>query len=674
MIVAQFAIPLAAGVAALLAAGLALHVLLRTRADEAVAEAAGDSRTQTGSFLWRFAALSVTAAMLAGAGFGAAVAVYREGAEAGVLAGLAVVAGALAATGIAAAGAALGQRASERAATAAGHSLRQALAITLRGGTAPALAGGALAIAGVGGLYGVATRLAGVHGAEAAFLTLGAGVGAALTAFTARLLAASEQATDGEEAAAGGAETLALMATGAAAGFVLGVPIAALTDSSAWLVTPIVVMAFGLAAATVSAIALPLWTRALRNAGRAVGAGYWTAAPIAGGLAFATPLVLLDEGRWWFAGAALTGTAMSALVFIAGRTIIGDGSSYRGRGAAFAVLAGAALTAAFVFGRQVEIAGVSPAATALYGVALAAAGALALAPATSAIRWFGAGAANAIALAERAREAAPPPEGADEAQEETEPLPPGPLLATAQRALAPAWTHGFAWTALVGAVALAALLLAVRTELGNVAADDVPRYVQLAAELGVTPRSEAIEAQAAYELTAYLDLLDRHDVAAADRPTLLLASEEATRRVLELRVGAGELDDEALRAIAGSPWPFPPLPPLRLDGMAAVGALLGLAALLGAIGITEAGQRQAAARTAAALLTAAALPLAGAFIAGLAAGGNAGWELAAGAALAALVMGLTLAARGGDRGETGLALTVWLGTAAAVIAPALAAA
>ena len=683
MIVAQFAIPLAAGAATLAAAGFALNALLRSRTGASVTAAAGGTRARTRSFLWRFLAMSLAAALVAGAGVGATGAVYREGIAEGVLAAAAVAAGALTAAGVAAAGAALGGRASEQAATAAGRALRRALAITLQGGAAPALAGGALAIAGIGGLYGLATRLDDVPGGEAAFLALGAGAGAALTALTARLLAASEPPADEEaeedaraeqaarEAAAGGAETIALTATGAAAGLVAGAPIAALTDDGAWLVAPLVVMAFGLAAATLGAITLPLWTRALRNAGRAVAAGYGITATLAGALAFATPLLLLEEGRWWFAGTALTGVAMSALVFAAGRTLIGEGTGYRGSGAAFALLAGAALIAAFVFGRQAGIAGVSPTAVALYGVTMAAAGALALAPMASAVRWFGAGAATALALAERAREAAPPP-----AEEEAPPaLSPGPLLGASRRALAPAWVHGFAGTALVGALTIAALLLAARTELANVAVEDTPRFVQLAADLGVAPRSEAILADAAHELAAYLDLLDRHDLADA-APSLIFAEEAETRRILELRARA-EGRDEDWRTIDGSPWPFPALPPLRIDGMAATGALIGLGALLGAIGITEAGRRRAWARTLAALLTAGAAPVAAALIAQTATGGNAGWELAAGAALAALVAGLALAARGRGKGasaEAGLALAVWLGAAGAAIAPALLAA
>ena len=681
MIVAQLAIPLAAAVAALFAVWFALDILLRTRPSDAVAAAAERTREFGSSFLWRFVSLSIGGGLLAGAALGALVGAYREGMESGAIAGLAVVAGALIAAVTVGAGAALGQRASERAATAADRTLRQALAITLWAGAAPALMGAALAVATVGGLYGIATRFADIPSGEAAFLVLGTGAGASIAALAARLLAASERVEEeGPEAvevaveaagsAAGGAETLALIAAGGAGGLVLGAPIARLTDETVWILAPLVVLALGLAAATVAAISLPFWARALRNAGRSVVVGYALAAVIGAALAFAAPLALLEEGRWWFAGAALTGAGMSALVFLAGRTIVGDGSSYRGTGAAFALLAGAALVGAFLLGGQVEIEGVSTTSTALYGVALAAAGALALAPAASAVRWFGSGAANAVALAERAREETPP------AEEGPAPMPLGPLTATARRALAPAWAQALGGTALVGVVLVAALLLAVRTEVGNVAADDLPRYVQLAADLGVVPDSEAIEAQIAHDLDVYRDLLDRADVPPADLPQLLLTGEDEARRLLELRVDQGRIEEEAL-AIGGGPWPFPALPPLRLDGLVAVGALVGLTALLGAIGLAAAARRVAAGALAA-LLVAAAVPLAGALIARMLAGGNAGWELAIGAVLATLLAGLALAARGGGgRGvtaEMGLALAVWLGAAGAVIAPALVAA
>ena len=674
MVVAQLAIPLAAAVAALFALWFTLDILLRTRPSDAVAAAAERTRELTGSFVWRFVALSMAAAIAAGTGFGALLGVYREGVESGAVAGLAVVAGALAAAMTAAGGAALGQRASERAATAADRTLRQALAITLWSGTAPALTGGALAVAGVAGLYGIATRFADVPSGEAAFLVLGAGVGAAITALAARLLAASES-NDGDEgaeaealeaagSAAAGAETVALIAAGGAAGLVLGAPIARMTDELVWLVAPLVVQALGLAAATIAAITLPFWARALRNAGRAVVAGYWIAAILGGALAFAAPLVLLEEGRWWFAGAALAGAGMSALVFLAGRTIVGDGSHYRGTGAAFALLAGAALVGAFVLGWQVEIDGLSQTSTALYGVAMAAAGA----PAGSAVGWFGSGAANAASLAERAREGEPPPE------EGPAPLPLGPLRATAQRALAPGWSHAFGWTVLVGAVSVAALLLAVRTELGNVAADDVPGYVVLASELGVVPEFEEFQAAMAYELDSYRDLLERHDIAEADVPQLLLAGEAEARALLALRADQGQLD-AGVETIGGGPWPFPALPPLRLDSLTGVGALVGLTALLGAIGLVAMGGRLVAVRALGALLVAAALPVGAGLIARPLAGGNAGWEFVAGAALAALIAGLALAARGGgERGrvaEAGLMLAVALAASGAVIAPAL---
>ena len=677
MVVAQLAIPLAAAVAAVFAIWFTLDILLRTRPSDAVAAVAERTRELTGSFVWRFVALSMAAAIAAGAGFGALLGVYREGVESGAVAGLAVVAGALAAAMTAAGGAALGQRASERAATAADRTLRQALAITLWSGTAPALTGGALAVAGVAGLYGIATRFADVPSGEAAFLVLGAGVGAAIAALAARLLAASESNDDeGAEAealeaagsAAGGAETVALIAAGSAAGLVLGAPIARMTDELVWLVAPLFVQALGLAAATIAAITLPFWARALRNAGRAVVAGYWIAAILGGALAFAAPLVLLEEGRWWFAGAALAGAAMSALVFLAGRTIVGDGSNYRGTGAAFALLAGAALVGAFVLGWQVEIDGISQTSTALYGVAMAAAGALALAPAGSTVGWFGSGAANAASLAERAREGEPPP------GEGPAPLPLGPLRATAQRALAPGWSHAFGWTVLVGTISIAALLLAVRTELGNVAADDVAGYVVLASELGVVPEFEEFQAATAYELDSYRDLLERHDIAESDVPQLLLAGEAEARALLALRADQGQLD-AGVEAIGGGPWPFPALPPLRLDSLTGVGALVGLTALLGAIGLVAMGGRLVAVRALGALFVAAALPVGAALIARPVVGGNAGWEFVAGAALAALLAGLALAARGGgERGrvaEAGLILAVALAASGAVIAPAL---
>ena len=683
MVVAQLAIPLATVVALLFATWFALDILLRTRPSEGVTAAAARTRELVSSYTWRLVIISTTTGLAAGAGFGALVGLEREGMESGAVAGLAVLAGAMGAAVTAVIGGTLGQRASERAATAADRTLRQALAVALWAGAVPALVGGALAVAGVAGLYGVATRFADIPGGEAAFLVLGAGAGAALTALAARLLAASEQvgedddgpeAAQGATSAAGGADAVALTAVAGGAGLVLGSPLERMTDENAWLVAPLVVLALGLGAATIAAITAPFWARALRNAGRSVAAGYAIGAVLGGALAFVAPVAMLEEGRWWFAGASLAGAGMSALVFLAGRAIVGDGSGSRGRGAAFALLGGAGLVAAFVLGWQAEIEGVSRTATALYGAALAGAGALALAPAAVAVCWFGSGAANAATLAERAREAAPTAEGEDAGPA---PMPLGPLTATARRALAPAWTHTFGWTVLAGAVVVAALLLAVRTELGNVAAADVPGYVQLVSELGVVADYEEFQATASYELGQYRDLLDRRDIPASDVPQLLLAGEEEARRLMALRAEQDRLD-EGTDVIGAGPLPFPALPPLRLDRLAGVGALVGLTALLAAIGVAAAGRRLAGARALGAVLVGAGLPVAAALITNAVVGGNAGWEVAAGAVLAALIAGLAVAARGGGgravAAETGLALAVWVGASAAVIAPALLAA
>ncbi len=675
MIVAQFAIPLSAVAALAFAFWFSLDILLRTRPSDAVAEAAEAAPARDGALLWRFVSLSLSAALLAGAAFGALAGVYREAIEMGALAGLGVVAGAFVALLTALVGAALGQRASQRAATVSDRNLRHALAITLWAGAAPALAAAAVAIAGVTGLYAAAARFAEIPHGEAAFLTMGVAAGAALVALAARLTAngGGDEKVDGSDSvlsAIVGAETFALIAAVGAAGLAIGAPFHRLSGDAVWLVAPLVVQALGLAAATFAAISLPLWARALHNAGRTVTAGYAIAAALAGAFAFALPLVVLEEGRWWFAGAALTGVALSVLLFVAASALRDpDGERKPAAGAVAAFLAAAALAGAFALGRQAEIDGIRDGSTALYGVAMAGAGALALAPAIGAVRWFGAAAADTVALAERARRAGTPPADAPA------PLGLGPLAAMGQRALSLAWNHTFAWTVLAGALAGLTLLLAVRAELGRIAADDVPRYVTLVSALGVVPEFAEHEAAVALELSVYRDLLEQAGVDAPDLPELLLAGDEEARRFLRLRAEGGA-DAPGLRAIGGGPLPFPPLPPLRAGGEAAVGALLGLTALLGALGLAASGRLRPFVRAAGALLLVAAVPLAAAFVVQPLAGANAGWEVVAGAMFAVLIAGLALAARSvGWRGvEAGPALAIWLAAAGAALAPALLAA
>ncbi len=141
---------------------------------------------------------------------------------------------------------------------------------------------------------------------------------------------------------------------------------------------------------------------------------------------------------------------------------------------------------------------------------------------------------------------------------------------TARNALAPAWVYTFGWTALVGVVATGALLVGVRAELGVVARDDLPRYLEFAGDLGVIPAFDEFQAQASYDLTLYRDRLDRVEVAEADLPQLLLAGDDEARSLMALRIEQGTLRASAL-AIGGGPWPFPPVPPLRIDGYAGMG-------------------------------------------------------------------------------------------------------
>lgn len=679
MIVAQLAVPLAAVVSISFAIWFSVDVLLRTSPSKEVNAAAEEKSGLTSSFLCQLIFLAMVAALSAGGAFGAIVGVYRDSIGSGVVAGLAVLAGVLAAAAAAGIGFILTQQASARAATTADRTLRQALAIMLWGGAAPALVGGVLAIVTVTGLYGIATRFADISSEQAAFLILGTGAGAALTALATRLLAANKQSDEHgpqvetvrfASSAAGSAETLALVSAGGAGGIVLGAPMAQFSTEDIWLMAPLVLVALGLLATTISAITLPFWARALRNAGRAVIAGYLIAAVLTAALSFTAPLLLLEEGRWWFSGAALTGWCMSALIFLTGRTLARPGEGHSSIGAVFILLAGAALVGAFVLGRQVEIGGVSPTATALYGIAMAAAGALSLAPSGNAVSWFGSGTANAVALAERARQEAKPPEDGHV------PIPLGPLSRAADQALASGLGQAVGWTALVGAISVAALLLAVRTELGNIAEKDVPQYVNLAVDLGVIPKGAAPETAAAYKLETYRNLLDRHDVAKSDVPQLMLAGDDETRHLMELRAEQRGLK-ESPGALEGGPWPFPALPSIQLDGLTGLGALVGLIALLGAINLSAPRRSWGKVQVWAGLFISAAFPVGVVLIARQFFGGNSGWELAAGVTIATLIAGIALAAQGGDKSrsivprEFGLALALWMGAGSAVIAPTL---
>ena len=706
MVVAQLAIPLACALALLLAIWFSLDLLLREKPSEANAAAAASVRTRGDAFLSPFLVVSMIASALAALILGVLVGLYRDGLEAGAVAGVAVLAGALSAAVTAFLALALGQRANARAATASERNPRQALSIAFVAGSAPGLLMGALGIAAVSGLYAVATRFVDLPVAEAPFLVLGVAVGAALVAVIAKLTGAAGTPlggnADGDEAdqaltfalsAGDGAGTLALLAAAAAAGLAIGVPGYRVTGDLEWLLVPLAIQALGLIAAIVAAISLPAWVRVFRNAGRSVGAGYAIAAILSGALSFIAPLVMLDHGAGWFAGAALVGPVLGALLFVVPRRLAGRAGGGDGMlaGAAVALLTGVAITVAYSLGRQAEIDGLRADYAALYGVALATAGALASAPYLSALSWFGVATSSAVALAERVRREAP-------ARPEAEaPLPLGPLETAGKRAMAPAWSHVFAWTALVGVVSVVALLLAVRAEFGRLAESeaDLPRYARLSADLGIVPEFAEFESAVAQELRTYRDLLELAGVSAADRPDLMLADDSEARRLLALRAAAGEVPGD-LGAIGGGPLPFPSLPPLRLDSITAIGALLGLVTVFGALGLVTRrpggdgpeGRLAAIVRGVSALLLIAAIPLAAALLARPLGGANAGWEVGAGVAIASLIAASALLAGQTDWGGTlppraegvtqrraaaagaGLSLAVFLTTTMALVAPA----
>ena len=702
MVVAQLAIPLASALALLIAIWFSLDLLLRAEPGAAYAAAGAAVRARSDAFLSPFLVISMFASALVALVLGVIVGLYRDGLEAGAIAGVAVLVGALAAAISAFLALALGQRANARAAAAAERNLRQALSITLLAGAAPGLLLGALSIAAVAGLYAVATRFVDLPIAEAPFLVLGVPVGAALVALIAKLSAVANAALGGDQdrdeadrvlafalTAGDAATTLALIAAAAAAGLAIGVPVYRVTGELEWLLVPIAIQSLGLIAALIASISLPAWVRMFRNAGRSIGAGYAIAAVLGGALALLAPLVMLDHGAGWFAGAAVVGPALSAVLFIVPRALAGRGGRGDGMlaGAAIALVTGVAIGVAYGLGRQAEIDGLRADYAALYGVALATAGALATASYVNALSGFGVATSSAVALAARVRrEAPPPPEG-------EAPLGLGPLETVASRAMAPGWSHGFAWTVLVGVVTVVALLLAVRAEFGQLAESqtDLPRYITLAADLGVVPEFAEFESAAAQEVGAYRDLLELAGVSAEDRPDLLLADDTEARRILALRAAAGEVPDDLI-AIGGGPLPFPSLPPLRLEGISALGALLGLVTVFGALGLVaggavSGGRLASIVRRVAALLLVSALPLGAALLARPLAGANAGWEVGAGAAIAALVAALALAAGRTDwRGTlvvaeggadtraaaagAGLALAVFLVVTMVLVAPA----
>ena len=256
----------------------------------------------------------------------------------GVLTGLSFLLGA-AASGIAGyIGMYISVRSNLRTAAAAQHSLREAITVALRGGAVSGFLVVAMSLIGVSGLFFIFTNFLGIPQAIAPFLLVGFGFGASFVALFAQIgggiytkaadvgadLVGKVEAGIPEDdprnaavvadlvgdnvgdCAGRGADLFESMSAENIGAMILGVAIFTVTKRVEWIMFPLVLRSFGIIAAMVGLISVPMFARdeakTMRNPMAALNGGYYIVSILCvAGLFLATKLMLGEQWGSFFA-------------------------------------------------------------------------------------------------------------------------------------------------------------------------------------------------------------------------------------------------------------------------------------------------------------------------------------------------------------------------------------
>ncbi|MFQ5880065.1 MAG: sodium-translocating pyrophosphatase [Dehalococcoidia bacterium] len=340
----------AAGIAAVIfAIWLARDVLRRDTGSVKMGDVASMILEGANAFLRRqyttIALLAIVTAVIVGA----IVGYFDESLRIGVMTGFAFILGALCSGVAGFIGMAIAVRSNVRCAAAATRSLREAVAVALRGGAVSGFLIIALSLLGVAGIFGVYSRLLDNPIDDAPFLIVGFGFGASFVALFSQLgggiytkaadvgadLVGKVEAGIPEDdprnaavvadlvgdnvgdVAGRGADLFESTAAENIGAMILGVAVFAATGQEEWILFPLVVRAFGLIATMIGVIAVPLFTREKQDPMTSLNYAYYLITALSiGFMALATRLMMDDQWHWFFA-AGLVGIFTSiAFVYI----------------------------------------------------------------------------------------------------------------------------------------------------------------------------------------------------------------------------------------------------------------------------------------------------------------------------------------------------------------------
>ncbi len=338
-------VPAAGLLGVLFAAWLAWDVLRRDQGTPQMREVAAMIFEGANAFMRRQYSTIGLLAFVVAAIVGLLVGYFDEDAEMGLLTALSFLVGAFCSALAGFIGMYVAVRANVRTASAATRSLREAIAVSLRGGAVSGFLIVALSLLGVAGIFGLYSRVLGHPIEQAPFLIVGFGFGASFVALFAQLgggiyTKAADMGADlvgkveagipeddprnaavvadlvGDnvgDCAGRGADLFESTAAENIGAMILGVAIFALTGREEWILFPLVVRAFGLVATIVGVSAVPLFTREQQDPMTPLNYAYWLIVALSAGfMALVTHVMMADQWHWFFA-AGLVGIVTSIL-------------------------------------------------------------------------------------------------------------------------------------------------------------------------------------------------------------------------------------------------------------------------------------------------------------------------------------------------------------------------
>lgn len=443
-----------AGIAGILfAAWLAWDVLRRDQGTPAMREVASMIFEGANAFMRRQYTTIAGLALVVAAIVGFLVGYFDEDTELGILTAVAFLVGASCSALSGFIGMYVAVRANVRCASAATRSLREAIAVSLRGGAVSGFLIVALSLLGVAGIFGLYSRVLGHPIDKAPFYIVGFGFGASFVALFAQLgggiyTKAADMGADlvgkveagipeddprnaavvadlvGDnvgDCAGRGADLFESTAAENIGAMILGVTIFALTGEESWILFPLIVRALGLVSTIIGVISVPFFTREEQDPMTPLNYAYWVIVSLCVGfMALATRITMGSEHWAWFFASGVVGI-LTSIVFVyitqyytsggwrpvreivrasltgpATNIVVGTAVGFETT-AVTAIAIGAALVMSYIFGEQTGLPGGG-----IYGTAVATMGMLMSAAYVLSMDTFGPITDNANGIVEMA--------------------------------------------------------------------------------------------------------------------------------------------------------------------------------------------------------------------------------------------------------------------------------